>query len=57
MAARALLVVERVKGRDLRGRGLSLLPRSRSLGQDVAPGQAHGQQHRDDDVGGPDMAP
>src|SRR5207237_2634717 len=35
VAARTLLVVERTKGRNLRGRGL---PRARSSGQKVAPG-------------------
>src|SRR6266404_5089837 len=57
VAARALLLVERVKGRDLRGHGLSLLACSRSAGQDVAAGQARGEQHREYEVGGPEMAP
>src|SRR5947208_4461244 len=53
VAARALLLVERVKGRDLRGHGLSLLACSRSAGQDVAAGQAHTEEDCHDDGGWP----
>jgi len=49
VAARALLAVERVKVRDLRGCGFLLVPRPRSAGQEVAADQAQGEQHRHGD--------